>query len=361
MKQFLCVFLFVFVSQVLFGQSLKPGFDKDEYAELMYISARTGAQSPAYYKHIPAPSRHRLVYRSVPMGLDNLWELWEGTNNSAVISLRGTTPQWTSWLANFYAGMVLASGSLQVSRDYRFDYQLARDKRAAVHVGWLLSLAWLSRDILPRLDTLYLAGCRDVTIIGHSQGGAIAYLLMALLRQKQESGQYPGMRFKTYASAGPKPGNLYFAYDFEHLCTDWAYNVVNAADWVPETPVSIQTINDFNRTNPFKGAKKLLRRQKFPVNLALAYSFGRLTRSTRRAQRVYRHYLATMAGKMVSRSQKGFQRPDYVSCLNYARTGNCIVLMPDSTYFQHYPESDTHLFVHHLHAPYLYLLARYRP
>jgi len=343
------------------AQPLKPGFDKGEYAELMYISARTGAQTPGYYKYIPPPAQHQLVYRSAPAGLDNLWELWSGPGHPVVLSLRGTTPRMTSWLANFYAGMVPAKGTLDVEPDYHFAYNLASDSRAAVHVGWLLSLAYLSRDILPRLDSLYTAGCRDVTIIGHSQGGAIAYLLMAMLRNKQEAGFYSGVRFKNYASAGPKPGNLYFAYDFEHLCKDWSYNVVNAADWVPETPVSIQTLGDFNRTNPFKGAPKLLRKQRFPANLVLSCSFGRMTRSTRRAQRIYRHYLAGVAGKLVSRSLKDFQRPEYVSCLNYARTGNYVVLMPDSTYFHRYPESDTNLFVHHLHGPYLYLLKAYRP
>ena len=327
----------------------------------MYISARTGAQAPGYYKNIPPPARHQLVYRSEPMGLDNLWELWSGPEHSVVLSLRGTTPRMTSWLANFYAGMVPAKGALVVEPGYHFSYCLAADDRAAVHVGWLLSLAYLSRDILPRLDSLYAAGCRDVTIIGHSQGGAIAYLLMAMLRYRQEAGFYSGLRFKNYASAGPKPGNLYFAYDFEHLCKHWSYNVVNVADWVPETPVSIQTLDDFNRTNPFKGAPRLLRKQKFPMNLVLSYSFGRMTRSTRRAERIYRHYLACVAGKGVSRFLKDFQRPEYVHSLNYARAGNYVVLMPDSAYFHRYPENDTNLFVHHLHGPYLYLLKAYRP
>lgn len=346
---------------MLQAQPLQAGFDKDEYAELMYISARTGALVPAYYKYIPAPSRHRLVYRSEAIGLDNLWELWEGPEKSVVVSLRGTTQHANSWLANFYAGMVPANGALQVARDYRFDYRLASDDRAAVHVGWLLSLSYLSQDILPKLSAAYESGCRDLTIIGHSQGGAIAYLLMAQMRHLQLSGRFTGMRIKNYASAGPKPGNLYFAYDYENLCGNWSYNVVNAADWVPETPVSIQALGDFNRTNPFKGAKKMIRRQKFPINLALSYSFGRLTKSTKRAQRVYRHYLGSVAGKMVVKYKKEFQRPGYLACMNYVRTGNYIVLMPDSAYFRKYPESDTNLFVHHLHSPYLYLLSRYKP
>jgi hypothetical protein len=61
------------------------------------------------------------------------------------------------------------------------------------------------------------------------------------------------IKFKTYCSAAPKPGNLYFSYDYEaDNQIGWSFTVVNGADWVPELPVSIQSIGDFNKTNPFK-------------------------------------------------------------------------------------------------------------
>ncbi|GAA4448615.1 hypothetical protein GCM10023092_01440 [Rurimicrobium arvi] len=341
---------------------LRAGFDAGEYAELMYISARTGALSPDYYKHIPKPATHQLVYRSAPVGLDNLWELWGGPQQSAVISLRGTTAAALSWLANFYAGMVPANGSVQVSDSFRFDYRLAQHPRATVHVGWLLSLGFLSREILPRLDSCYRAGVRDLSIIGHSQGGALTYLLTAQLRMMQQSGAFAGMRIKSYASAGPKPGNLYFAYDYENLTRGgWAFNVVNAADWVPETPVSIQTIRDFNKTNPFAGAGSVIRKQKVPVRWALAHAYRRLDKSTRKAEKIYRRYLARTAGKIVRKSLQSFRTPVYETGMDYTRAGNYVVLMPDSAYYRRFPDSDTAVFVHHLHAPYLYLLSRYRP
>ncbi|MCD8540624.1 MAG: hypothetical protein LRY55_13320 [Leadbetterella sp.] len=151
------------------GQQLKPGFDKKEYKELLHIFARTTADS-SYFKNFPEPEHFKMIYQSKPIGLDNLWDLWLDENNTAVISLRGTTPKPESWLANFYAAMVPARGELKLDNEDTFSYELARDPKAAVHVGWLLSTAYLSRDILPRIDSLYKKDVKDFLIVGHSQG-----------------------------------------------------------------------------------------------------------------------------------------------------------------------------------------------
>jgi hypothetical protein len=52
---------------VLFGQKLKPGFDKAEYAELMKVSARTTA-NPKYYTTVPAPEHFKMIYQSPVLG-----------------------------------------------------------------------------------------------------------------------------------------------------------------------------------------------------------------------------------------------------------------------------------------------------
>ena len=177
-------------------------------------------------------------------------------------------------MQNFYAAMVPAKGSLQLGKDIPFNYTLANDPEAAVHVGWLVGMAFLAKEIVPKIETLHQSNTKDFIIMGHSQGGAIAYLLTAYLYQLQQAGQLPKeIRFKTYCSAGPKPGNLPFAYEYESLTQNgWAYNIVNTLDWVPETPISIQTLNDFNSVNPFKNAKKLIKNKNFPKNVALKYA-----------------------------------------------------------------------------------------
>lgn len=356
---FLIVLCVTFLITGAHAQHLKPGFDKEEYRELMYVSVRTAADS-AYATKYPAPKSFKMLYQSVPMGLDNLWDLWVDERNVAAISIRGTTGEAKSWLANFYAAMVPAKGELKLSETEVFRYTLAEDPRATVHVGWLLSTAYLSRDMLPKIDSCYQTGVRDILIMGHSQGGAISFLLTAYFKQLQKQGLLPGdLQFKTYCSAGPKPGNLYFAYEYESLTQNgWAYNVVNAADWVPETPISIQTSSDFNRTNPFIDAKAAIKKQKFPQNIALRHVYNKLDKPTRKAQKNYEKYLGKMVSKMINATLPEFIPPDYATNNHYVRTGNTIVLQPDADYFTLYPESKSVVFMHHFHAPYLYLLDR---
>ncbi len=340
-----------------FTQVLQPGFDKEEYKELMLLSVRTAA-SPDYATQYPSPAHFKMAYQCAVMGLDNLWDLWVSDKAIAVISIRGTTTKQESWLANLYAAMVPAKGSLNLGDDGLFTYELADHPKAAVHIGWLLSLAYLSRDILPKIDSCYKAGIKDYLLMGHSQGGAINFLLTAHLYHLQKQGRLPAdIRFKTYCSAGPKPGNLYFAYDYEALTQgSWAYNVVNSADWVPETPMSIQTVDDFNTTNPFSGAKSKIRQLKFPTNLVLTRFYNKLDRPTRKARKRYEHYLGKQVSKMVKANLKTFQSPVYYKSNHYVRTGTTIVLQADAGYYQLFPDSKTNIFAHHFHKPYLYLL-----
>lgn len=351
--------IFLCVGSTLKGQHLKPGFDKAEYIELLKVSARTTANSN-YYNKFASPQRFRMLYQSTEIGLGNLWDLWVDSNNIAVLSIRGTTLESVSWLANFYAAMVPATGELQLSDSEHFKYQLATNPRAAVHVGWLVSTAFLSKDMLPKIDSCYKSGIKEILIMGHSQGAAIAFLLTAYLYNLQKQHVLPAdIRFKTYCSAGPKPGNLYFAYDYEAMTQPgWACNVVNAADWVPETPVSIQTTSDYNTTNPFSNAKSMIRKQKFPANIALRYAYNRMDKPTRKAQKRYQNYLGKMVSGMVKKNLSGFVAPAYYNSNDYVRTGNTIVLPVDESYFKLFPENKDNIFVHHLLEPYLYLAER---
>ena len=352
--------LIIILSHVIvFSQNLKPGFDKYEYQNLMYISARTGSvNSSDYYKDIPEPKDYKMVYRSESIGLDNLWDLWTNENKSAVISIRGTTEKPESWLANFYAAMVPAKGKIELATDNIFEYELATNPKAAVHIGWLLSVAYLEKEIVPKIKELHEKGTKDFIIMGHSQGGGIAFLMTSHLYNLQKYNKLPtDIRFKTYCSAGPKPGNLYYAYEYEAMTQEgWAYNVVNAADWVPEVPISIQTTDDFNNVNPFMNAKDMINKQKFAAKLALKYAYNQLDKPTRTAQRNYEKYLGNLTSKMIKKNINGFVSPDYYHSNHYVRTGNTITLLPDDDYFKIYPDDDTKLFPHHFHPQYLYLL-----
>jgi pimeloyl-ACP methyl ester carboxylesterase len=337
---------------------LQPGFDKTEYARLMMISAQFG--DSAYRVTLPPPPGFTFVYRSPVVGLDNCWELWRGPGGEAIISIRGTTVNQKSWLANFYAAMVPAQGTLQLSATDTFHYDLSPNPRAAVHVGWLVGMAFLWKDMQPKIDSLQKAGIRSMIIIGHSQGGAIAFLLTAHLYRLQALKQLPAdLRLKTYCSAGPKPGNLYFAYDYEAATQGgWAFNVVNSSDWVPETPVSLQVLSDFNNINPFSNAGGFMKKQPWPQRWALNYAFGRLTKPSRKAVRNYQKYLGKFVARSVVKSLPGYSPPAYFNSNHYVRTGNTIVLLADEAYFQKFPQDGKNIFINHLHAPYLYLLEK---
>jgi hypothetical protein len=338
-----------------FAQHLKPGFDISEYIELLKVSARHGDTS--YYRTMPAPEKYKFVYRSPIVGLDNQWDLWAGNDNTAVICIRGTTQTRISWMANFYSAMVPAKGELHLSKDESFHYELASDPKAAVHVGWLLAMAFLSKDILPKIDSCYKAGIKDFTIMGHSQGGGIAFLFTSYLHYLKKKNQIQqDIRFKTYCSAGPKPGNLFYAYDYEVITANgWGFNVVNTADWVPESPASIQTLTDFNELNPFVNLKTVVSKQRFPENILAKHAYNRMSKPSRRAQKNYQKYLGRIMSRSIVDHIPGYEPPKYYPSYNYVRAGTTIVMRGDEEYFRQYPEDNTKMFTHHLFAPYLYL------
>ncbi len=352
----LSLLFLLFVSSL--SAQLRPGFDKSEYLDLLRVSAQFGDTS--YASKLPPALGYRMLYRSPVMGLQNRWDLWTGPNNTGIISVRGTTQNEVSWLANFYAAMVPARGSLQLGKDERFDYDLASNPSAAVHVGWLTATGFLSKDMLPRIDSAYRGGVRNWLIVGHSQGGAIAFLLTAHLYSLQRQGKLPtDIRFKTYCSAGPKPGNHYFAYEYEAMTQEgWAYNVINALDWVPQSPFSVQTVDDFVPINPFVDAKGFIRKQKWPRRWALNIGYNQLTKPSRKAAKKYEKFLGEFVSKAIRKNLPGFESPAYVRSSDYVRAGNTIVLTPDSSYLQAYPQKEGQYFVNHLHGPYYFLTER---
>lgn len=350
------------------NSTLKPGFDKAEYEELMrmhsllYDTAMTDLSKPKVV--IPKPAHYNLMYLSPVMGLDNRWGLWKSDeHNIAVINIRGTTTNPVGWLENFYAAMVPAHGELKIANDFTFAYHLADNPKAAVHIGWLIGTAFLARGILPKIDSSYKAGIKEFIVMGHSQGGAIAYLMTAHLAALQKEKKLPeDIRFKTYSSAGPKAGNTYFAYEYENLVGGgWGFNVVNAADWVPQVPFSAQTIGDFNDTNPFKNIDPIIKKQKLLARIALKHAYKRMKKPSEKAQKDYQKYMGDYASKAIKKSLPEFQPPVYFKSSDYVRIGPTIALIPDAAYYQKFPDSSKEIFIHHLLVPYLYLMQQYKP
>lgn len=356
------ILLTILLTTTIAAQHLQPGFNKAEETEMLKIASRTAIDTANWHTitAVPAPGRFSMVYRSPVVGLSNRWDLWTDQHGIAVISIRGTIPEAVSWLVNFYAAMVPANGELMLSKTEVFKYALASNPNAAVHAGFLTAMAFLSKDIVPRVDSCYKAGMKDFLLTGHSQGGAITYLLTSYLYNLQKQHILPAdIRFKTYCGAAPKPGNLYYAYDYEAMTQNgWAFNVVNSANWVPEAGISIQTFHDFNAVNPFVNAKRLLGKQKFPNNLVGRHIYNRLDKITRKAQRRYQRYMGSLTSRFVRKHLTGFTPPKYFNTNNYVRTGATVVLTADADYYKRFPDNTGNVFVHHYPAPYLYLLEK---
>jgi len=362
MKHFPFLFVvFTFFSLAVFAQDLKPGFDPAEFVEILHLSG-TRIDTFKTIDHTPEYRDYHLAYTSPVVGMDNCWHLWLRNDNKVmVISLRGTTGTASSWIENFYAAMIPAVGTLRISDSNVFDYKFSDNPKVMVHVGWAVGIGSLMPTIEQKIHEYYAKGVKQIIITGHSQGAALAFLLRSYIHYQQQANMLPkDLVIKTYCSAAPKPGNQYYAYDYEFITRDgWGYTIVNTADWVPEVPFAIQTINDFNELNPFTHAKKFLRKQKkFLLRLYLTHAFNQLDKPTRKAQRHFERYLGRRAGTFVKKFMPQYHQPAYAASNNFVRAGSPIILQPDEKYYNYFPNNTTNIFMHHHHDAYFYLMKK---
>ncbi|MBS0032206.1 lipase family protein [Chitinophaga sp. 22321] len=346
---FCCLFLF-FGRSPVFCQQLQPHFNPSEYSELLKLAERMGDTPWAKVKSNP-PRDCELIYRGAVTGLENRWDLWKRKDGVGIIVIRGTNGTSTSWLENFYAGMIPSQGTVKLNDSTIVPYKVAENPRAYVHAGWMLGVAAMGPDIIRKIKEYYQQGIHEYIIFGHSQGGAISFLMRSYLAYTNDLPK--DIIFKTYASAAPKPGNLYYAYDFDFITRDgWGLRVVNARDWVPETPFSLQTAKDFNEVSPFAHIKSSLRDQKWAIRWVLSYMYGRLDRPTKKSARRMQRMLGKFAYKRVRKVLPGYQQPDFVASHNYTPAGTPVVLYPVKGYDEKFPFDGKNVFAHHMLEPY---------
>lgn len=359
MKIFISLITLCLSGVVTIAQTnLKPGFDPHEYAQLLSLTFFKSGE-PDSNKRTTEKEPYMLLYQSPESELYNQWRLYLRKDNVAVIDIRGTIQKTPSWLENFYSAPLPATGVLHLRKDSAFHYQLAKNPSAYVHTGWIIGLASIGPSILEKMKNLAAQnGVREFLLMGHSQGGALLYLLRSYLHYQQEKGLLPGdLTLKSYCSAAPKPGNLYYAYDFEHITKGgWSFTVVNPADWVPETPISIQTNTDFNPNSPVTFVTSIIERQPLLIRITGKRIVRKLDRSTRRAYKTFKKYFGKRMFGQIKKSLPDLKQPQYSKGMNYMRTGLPIVLMPDDKYYQLFPLKSENLFQHHSFESYYYLL-----
>lgn len=357
------VFILLLSSMQLQSQPLKAGFDELEYKDMILIFACTSGDSSRYTDYAaPQDLGYEKLYRSKPMGMDNLWELWlHEERKVAVVSIRGSTEKHESWILNLYSSMIPAKGEMKWKGGQPFQYDLADDPEAAIHVGWTLGMGFIYQDMRPHLDKLYEKGIRNVILTGHSQGGVITILLTSHLLRLQQQGKLPqDIQFKTYASAAPKPGNEKFAEAYEDLVVDgWEYNVVNAADWVPEVPMSVETYDDFDHSNPLSHAKSLILGQQGLRRTLMEKVYEWVKEPTQDLLDFYDRSLGEITDHTMHTKIPGLEVPPFDTSIHYISAGRTIKYYPDEAYFQKYEREPKKTFKHHDRLAYMYLLEKH--
>lgn len=361
MKKFIITTSLLLIAQLaLYAQRLQPGFDKGEYIEVLRVNSKT-AGNVSYNKDIPFPTTYDTANKinSPIVGFDNKWEIWlHKDRKQFVISFRGSTAKMESWLANAYAAMLPATGTVQLDKKTTYNYQLAVHPQAYIHSGWLISYGYLSQSLLPTIDSLIQQGYHDIIVSGHSQGGALAYMCGADLRIKQQKQIInPNVNIKVLCGAAPKPGNLYFAYDYEkNTPQGWAYNVVNTVDWVPEMPFTVQTVNDVNALSPFAIAKPMIKKLPFSKRIIMNYAYNSIDKPLRKANKKINNMLGKRISGIATKTQPELVTDTkYQYTTNYSRAGAYILLYPDSGYYSKFTDT-SNVFLHHMSQSYFYLL-----
>ena len=361
MRHSIFFILFFFSTQLFFSQTkLKPGFDAQEFLEVLHLEW-AHQDSSSKYKPKALPKNYQRVYRSNEVGLKNKFDFWLRDDSVGVICLRYTVPG-ISWLENLYSGMIKAEGSLQLNDSAKFNYKFSSDEKALVHHGWTIGIAHLAPLVTQTMNEYYKKGVKEYIIVGHSQGAALSFLMRSYLQYAPDSIIPKDIIYKVYGSAAPKPGNLFYSYDFDFITKNgWAYRIVNTADWVPQTPFSVQTINDLHPINPFSKRKEILKKRinKPVIRWYVNHAVKDMEGAAQKTNRKYKKYLTKRMGKFIKKNLKDYQTPVIEGSNFYMPTAIPIILQPDKFYYEKFKYDGENVFLNHMFEPYIYLTELY--
>lgn len=337
----------------------KAGFNAQECDDMMVIN-NTFADTTNSYKTNNVLAQHQFKHHSASVGLDNAWSLWIRSDSTVIIALRGTTANSKSIVADFYCAMLPAVGEITLGEQDTLKYHLANEPKAAVHGGFLIGFAYLAKDIQPKLDSLYQSGYHNYIVTGHSQGGALCYYVSSWLWYLKKNGKYPSMGIKTYASASPKMGNMFFINDYDSVNhAEWAFSIVNSADVVTETPLTTQQLEeDMNTPNPFVSLYSKMNQLPFLKRIVLKNAFNKMKKGATKSSMAYQKYLGGYSEKIIKGMLPGIVLPKTVNTTYFLRPGVNISLQVNDRYKDFFKIYKSNL-AHHGMKPYRFLLREY--
>ena len=354
-KYFIIFFLVQFPLALFSQVKLQPNFDGKEFIDVLHLE--WSHQDTDKYAPKILPNNYKRLYRSPVVGLNNKFDFWLRDDSVGVICIRYSYGG-ASWLENLYSGMIKAEGTLHLNDSTNFIYKFSNDNKALVHHGWTIGACYLAPYITKTINEYYKKGVKQYIIVGHSQGSAIAYLIRSYLEYAPETIVPKDITYKVYCCAAPRPGNLFYAYDFDFITRGgWAYRIINTRDWVPQSPFSIQSIDDMTDVNPYSISKILLRKyvKKPFVRWYVNHAIQDIEKSAIKTNRKYKKHLTKRVGKYVKKELVQYQSPDVNNSNCYSPAGIPIILRPNAQYDSLFNFKDDNIFVHHLFEPYIYL------
>lgn len=319
----ICIVLCLTLVSKLMISQVTPGFNKTEALDMIQI-CNSFTYIDLYNSDSEIlPKNFKKYYTSGVLGMDNKFQIYTSTSNKlAVINLRGSTSKKISWMENLYAAMIASSGTIQIE-DQLIDYKFANDTAAYVHSGYALEVAYLSNDILFHINNLNNLGIYNIVITGHSQGGALAQMLMSYLYYLDENKLSVKNRFKVYSFAAPKVGNKRFVeiYDQNFVETNLSFLILNPADPVPKMPLSYQD----KLISQEQIVSYLTKEQTFSFKDFAFNGFANMLES--KLQRTSTWFSGSVE-KQITKDVGYIKMPPFKKDINYATVGNQIKLAP---------------------------------
>jgi hypothetical protein len=301
---------------------VKEGFNKEEARDMVAICNSFTFIDLYNSDSTILPPGYKKLYTSGVFGMDNKFQLYQ-KENVVVINLRGSTDKQISWLENIYSAMIPAKGIIKISGE-NVPYCFAKDPAAAVHSGYALGIAYLSKDLLYHINSMNRQGIHNFIITGHSQGGSLANMLKAYLENLTHNEVPKACKFKTYSFAAPMIGNKFFSeeYNTRFCVTNTSFNIVNAADPVPTFPLSYK-----EGSNYFSDNLKSLLFDRESFSLKNMASDGAILLFEKKLIGLTQ-MLGNSASNKIAKDLGPVSLPPYVQDINYFKLNNRIEIAP---------------------------------